>query len=284
MRSTILSLLLLSACGGAPFTATDHAAADDAGHGAESAPGDDALGLVQAPGEAGSTTGDAVVEGSGGSSSSSSSSSGGVSESGSGSSSSSSGGGSSSSSGSVGSTCTPGATQCASDTQVETCGTDGQWGAAMMCGARQRCTGQTGSAACTCNVDPVCTSALNVCATSSAVANCVQNDSGCFYEGSTTTCVNQTCVAGACVGVCGPGQTGCDGNAPETCGTSGQWVSGTACSAVTTCVSGTCTGVCGPGQSICYPASGDLVYCGPDGQWPLSGSTRCNCGSNGACI
>jgi hypothetical protein len=52
------------------------------------------------------------------------------------------GGGSSSGGDDGGSgTCTPGATQCMSDTQVETCNSNGQWGTAVACSSSQTCAG-----------------------------------------------------------------------------------------------------------------------------------------------
>jgi len=266
MRTRTFLFFAVVGCGGSPFTTTPPlAATTDSGSATEEVSSRDVA--VDSGGSAAEETGS--TEGG--------SSSGGEPLSGS------SGSGSSTSSGSSNGACTPGATECASGTEVQACTASGQWGTTTTCGTRQRCTGSAGSAACVCNTDPVCTSASNVCASGSTVANCVQDDSGCFYEASTATCSDQTCVSGACTGVCAPGQTRCDGQTPQACGTNGQWGSGTTCDASTTCVSGTCTGVCGPGQSTCVPANGEVLYCGSDGQFAWTGGT-CMCGSNGACI
>ena len=58
--------------------------------------------------------------------------------------------------------CQGSATQC-SGNSVQTC-TNGQWGEAIACGTRQTCAGPVGTAKCTCNVDPVCSSVGGTCA------------------------------------------------------------------------------------------------------------------------
>lgn len=65
----------------------------------------------------------------------------------------------------------------------------------------------------------------------------------------TVTCTGQACVNGLCQGVCTPGSHRCTGNTPESCSTTGQWVSGSVCPYL--CTSGTCTGVCTPGSQRC---------------------------------
>lgn len=47
------------------------------------------------------------------------------------------------------------------------------------------------------------------------------------------TCMHQTCVGGECVGVCGPGDSQCDGKVLQDCGPNGQWVSSTSCTGAT---------------------------------------------------
>ena len=105
--------------------------------------------------------------------------------------------------------CKPSATQCSGDGALETCGSNGQWAAAV-------------------------------------------------------ACTNQTCVSGACAGVCGPGQVNCDGLQPQTCAGSGQWQNeGAACSGTTAfCVDAGCTA---PPPS-CAPGGPGMNDCGASGE------------------
>ena len=97
--------------------------------------------------------------------------------------------------------------------------------------------------------------------------------------GCGTKCASSTCSSGICTGRCSPGQTNCDSNTPQTCGSDGQWVDGTACDVDTTCVSGTCTGVCGPGQTQCN--GNGVQTCGSNGQW--SSAVACT-GNTPVCL
>jgi hypothetical protein len=92
--------------------------------------------------------------------------------------------------------CEEGSTKCSGD-GVQTC-TNGQWGAAVACGVRQTCLGLVGTAKCTCNIDPVCSSVGGVCANASTLATCSQDAQACFYQSSAMTCTN-----GACSGTAG---------------------------------------------------------------------------------
>jgi hypothetical protein len=141
------------------------------------------------------------------------------------------GGGSSSGGDDGGSgTCTPGATQCTSDTQVETCNTSGQWGAATTCSFV--CTGYMGG-----NCGGVCTPNTTQCTSDTQVETC----SASGQWGTATTCT-YACVGadggvagddggagGNCGGVCVPGATQCNNNPPaeavETCASNGTLVS-----------------------------------------------------------
>lgn len=80
-------------------------------------------------------------------------------------------------------TCTQGQSSCgANGLRACVLGSNGCWalGSGVACGARQSCAGNAGSAACTCNADPACTSA-NVC-TDSSVAICASDGQGCTYS------------------------------------------------------------------------------------------------------
>ena len=117
--------------------------------------------------------------------------------------------------------CQGSATQCAGNS-IQTCAS-GQWGTAVACGTRQTCTGPVGTAKCTCNIDPVCTSVGNTCASQSTLAICSQDAQACFYESTATTCTNGACtgVAGAascCTNACAVGATQCQSSTTlQTC-------------------------------------------------------------------
>lgn len=72
------------------------------------------------------------------------------------------------------------------------------YGTPVSCPVHQSCTGAAGSAACTCNTDPVCGAPGKACANSTTVATCSQDTQGCFYQSGSSTCTNQTCLGGQC--------------------------------------------------------------------------------------
>ena len=113
---------------------------------------------------------------------------------------------------------------------LKTCtlGTNGclSYGAAMPCGMHQSCTGSTGSAACTCNTDPICRGASAACANPTTLATCANDAQNCPYEVSSAQCANGACSAGACcTNACTQGQAKCINGNLATCtqGTNGCW-------------------------------------------------------------
>ena len=145
-------------------------------------------------------------------------------------------------------TCTLGANGCRA------------YGAGTACGAHQSCTGSTGSAACTCNTDPVCTAVGDVCATNTTLATCAEDAQNCIYKSASQTCASGGCSAGtccasgyqqACNSACGV--TLCNGacsNTTADVGTACNHACGTigcsgACSNTTAGVGTTCNSNCG---------------------------------------
>jgi hypothetical protein len=79
-------------------------------------------------------------------------------------------------------------------------------------------------------------------------------------------CVDRACVAGACTGVCAPGQTQCVGTVVEQCDSSGLWQNQTTCSGATpVCWNGACA-ECSPGVAQCTTTNGAQT-CGASGTW-----------------
>ncbi len=88
--------------------------------------------------------------------------------------------------------------------------------------------------------------------------SCLQDgtESGCV---GAVACVNQTCRAGACAGICAQGQTQCapDGTGVETCDASGMWGDALPCVKSTCAPTGdagsmaACTGSCSAGSTQC---------------------------------
>ncbi len=203
--------------------------------------------------------------------------------------------------------CTQGQTSCESEGLAKcTLGTNGCWayGTPTACpSTRQTCSGQSGSAACTCNVDPTCRALGKTCASSSTLATCAQDSQSCFYEASSSSC-SIGCHAGVC-DVCSSGAQQCNGSTPQTC-VNGQWQSGTACAGATPdCNAGVC-GVCFDGaiqcsfngvqtctagawgSAVACPASTPACSAGICGQPPscqtsTSGTTNCGASSESCC-
>ncbi len=203
--------------------------------------------------------------------------------------------------------CTQGQTSCESEGLAKcTLGTNGCWayGTPTACpSTRQTCSGQSGSAACTCNVDPTCRALGKTCASSSTLATCAQDSQSCFYEASSSSC-SIGCHAGVC-DVCSSGAEQCNGSTPQTC-VNGQWQSGTACTGATPdCNAGVC-GVCFDGaiqcsfngvqtctagawgSAVACPASTPACSAGICGQPPscqtsTSGTTNCGASSESCC-
>jgi len=116
-----------------------------------------------------------------------------------------------------GTACSPGATQC-SGSDLKSCGSNGQWGAASSCGSHSACTGSSGTAKCTCTADPVCKSLGNICSGTTALANCAMDANGCFYQASLMTCADGACSGNACcINACTAGATQSSGCGTQSC-------------------------------------------------------------------
>lgn len=90
---------------------------------------------------------------------------------------------------------------------------------------------------------------------------------------------DHVCQAGACIGVCDPGDKDCQGQNPRECNANGQWVQGLACSFV--CSAGNCTGSCEPADRDCQgltPRS-----CNASGAWVQESACSLYCGGEGVC-
>jgi hypothetical protein len=95
---------------------------------------------------------------------------------------------------------------------------------------------------------------------------------------------NESCVtpAGTCGGSCGPTQTQCSGNAPQTC-VNGAWVSGTACTGGTpVCSAGACY-VCAPDSTQCLNTTTQQTCASNGGSWGSNVTCAYSCQS-GACV
>src|ERR1017187_802332 len=139
--------------------------------------------------------------------------------------------------------CQDNATQC-SGTALQTC-TNGQWGTAVACGPLQTCSGPTGTAKCTCNEDPVCSSVGSTCENPSKLATCTRDSYGCIYESSAVPCTNGACSgpvgsATCCTNACTSGATCLSSTSLQTCA-----VGANGCTAATTSTCSVCTGAAG---------------------------------------
>jgi hypothetical protein len=180
------------------------------------------------------------------------------------------------------SSCTPGQTSCVSG-GLATCalGSNGcyAYGAPVPCASpHQTCTGTAGSAACTCNVTPPCTTTGKVCASANVLETCSTDSQGCVYGSANTTCTN-ACYSGACT-YCIPGSEvkvpeGSMASSPEggtsppgppsppnppvstlySCNSTGTAVGAEICTGQPQCPSMWCT--CSDGGTSCPISSGD---------------------------
>jgi hypothetical protein len=137
----------------------------------------------------------------------------------------------------VAAVCSPVATQCTSNTQVETCGADGQWGTATTC--EYACIGYVGG-----NCGGVCVPSTTQCAGSTGIETCGTNGQ---WQMTTTCSGGQVCQSKVCVcpsglincsGTCvdtATGTPGIGGLGPTNCGKCG-----TQCQAGGYCSSGQC--------------------------------------------
>lgn len=102
------------------------------------------------------------------------------------------------------SSCSQGQTSCVSG-GVATCtlASNGCWayGTPTACtDPHQTCTGSSGSAECTCSVDPYCTSTASVCTNTMMYATCTRDTQGCYYAEAMTACGNtMSCKTGTCL-------------------------------------------------------------------------------------
>jgi hypothetical protein len=163
--------------------------------------------------------------------------------------------------------CTQGQTSCVPG-GVATCtlGTNGCWAfaAPVTCGVHQSCSGAAGTAACTCNADPVCTTVGATCASPTSLATCTTDPQGCVYASAVSTCTS--CAAGACcTSSCVQGQSMCVGPQLSTCtlGANGCWAYGTPMN--------TCTA----GQTTCVGSELSTCALRPDGCLDYAAPTVC---------
>jgi hypothetical protein len=92
--------------------------------------------------------------------------------------------------------------------------------------------------------------------------------------------MSQTCIDGACAGICGPGETQCDdaSNGVDSCTSDGEWSAPMPCTGQT-CIDGACSGVCAPGDLGCSGLQPQT--CDATGNWQNSGAA---CVSPDTCI
>lgn len=146
--------------------------------------------------------------------------------------------------------CAPGK-RCLGNTP-QICNVTGQWEGSMPCESNQVCVAGNcncliGDLRCSQNTRQVCN----------------ENHQWADLE---APCSHQTCDPDnvACVGVCEPGETNCNGTTPQSCGPKGQWQDEMPCALA--CVGGACT-ECIPGESDCDGNSPRT--CGMDSKWQV---------------
>lgn len=150
----------------------------------------------------------------------------------------------------VSAVCTQGQTSCVSGGVAAcTVAADGcgGFGVASACGVRQSCTEDAGTAACVCNPDPVCTAVGTACGDASTLSTCEQDSQGCFYEATSSTCLNGACSAGSCcTNACSNGMVQCGSSTTiQSCQVQANgcaaWVLTRTCPSPSDCESDACT-------------------------------------------
>ena len=160
----------------------------------------------------------------------------------------------------------------------------GTWTYSQTCPVGDNCNSGSGLNQGLClAIDPLCASAVpgqNVCSNATTVVQCGPD---LVSDLPVETCTNQTCVSGACAGVCGPTQVNCNGQQPQTCSSTGTWDNSGAACVDEACLNGACTGVCVPNALRCIgeqPQACSSAGVWEDGGAPCSQPTPdCNQGS-----
>lgn len=159
--------------------------------------------------------------------------------------------------------CRPGTTECRSNTELATCGTDGDWGNPQTC-VNMACRGNP--AAC----GGECAPGTTACEDASTLLSCGSDGE---YDSTDCAASNRACIAttgGAfgCGGSCAPGNRRCNNNAVETCSAQGSYGNPSACTGQACVESGSsaaCQGNCSPGSERC--ANNAVETCSAQGAY-----------------
>ena len=189
---------------------------------------------------------------------------------------------------------------------VQSCGSDLTWNAPVPC-VNQTCSGGRCTGVCQAGVNGACNGAtieicdtmgnrlVNTCQSSDLCVDgqgcldCKPGQLSCSSDKKTTrmctsagkwqdtgTCASQTCVDGACVGVCMTGSySQCNGVTVQRCNDQGQW--GTEnCGSADLCADGKACLVCKPGTSSCWSDKKSTTVCDASGYSWNAGVTCAN--------
>jgi len=176
--------------------------------------------------------------------------------------------------------CPASAFQCFGDVSYQCDPTGTAWNVSQSCGAGL-CNGVTHKCA-------TCVPNATRCGTSNDVETCGASGEWPPTDGTTAGCTSQTCVSGACAGVCAPNQIHCiDANHYSVCDATGNFVDqGALCTTIDfgfSCVAGPpdkCR--CTTGEQRCnFDLSdfGSPQTCSSSGSW----TTRAACGDTNPC-
>lgn len=176
--------------------------------------------------------------------------------------------------------CAPERVRC-SDNGVQTCTPTGTWSAPVLCVnstcSSGACSGPCapGQSQCSGNGIQTCQNGQwgtpAACVRQTCLSTSSPNDAGVGDGGTPVSDGGRSGDAGAsgtaCVGVCAPGQTKCEGNGVRACNEkTGTWAPAVACLNQTCLVNaGVCSGECAPGQTQC--AGNGVQACSANGTW-----------------
>jgi hypothetical protein len=180
---------------------------------------------------------------------------------------------------------------------VQSCGSDLTWGAPVPC-ANQTCVSGACTGVCEAGATGVCNGAsielcdgtgswrsstcqsADLCVDRQGCLDCKPGQLGCSSDKKTArtcssagkwqdsaACVNQTCVGGACVGVCTTGSyASCNGATIQRCNDQGQWQTET-CTSSDLCLDGVGCLTCKPGSHGCYSDNKSTAVCDASGKY-----------------
>jgi hypothetical protein len=143
-------------------------------------------------------------------------------------------------------TCNPADTRCVG-TSLQTCSDNGTWGSSQPC-TFANCVGGPGTEAGPAACIGTCTPGSTMCSDGRTLSTCDRN--GVYQPTPCSFVCSSDGQTAACTGMCVPQATQCNGDNPQVCDNTGNWVTGPECT-THLCDDGGCAGMCTVGTKQC---------------------------------